>query len=351
MKSVVVDLGDYDWEGDAPLGRSFADTVIYEAHVRGFTAHPNSGVDAGAARHVRRVHRADPVPRQPRRHRGRAAAGLRVRRPGRARRPAELLGLPAGLLLRAPRRVQQPARRAGRGRRVPRSRQGPPPGRPRGHPRRRLQPHRRGRPGRPDVLLPRPGERGVLHRGQRRPLPLRRLQRHRQHPQRQRAGRPAAHPRQPPLLGRGDARGRVPLRSRVGPVARRGRPTGPAAARHLGHRDRSDPGRHEADRRSVGRGRPVPGRLVRGRSLGRVERPLPRRRAVVRQGRSRQGLGHRGTPAGEPRHLRPARPRAREDDQLRHLPRRVHAQRRSSRTTRSTTRRTAKATATATTRT
>jgi glycogen operon protein len=44
MKSVVVDLGGYDWEGDAPIGRSFADTVIYEAHVRGFTAHPSSGV-------------------------------------------------------------------------------------------------------------------------------------------------------------------------------------------------------------------------------------------------------------------------------------------------------------------
>jgi isoamylase len=44
MKSVVVDLAGYDWEGDRPLGRSFADTVIYEAHVRGFTAHETSGV-------------------------------------------------------------------------------------------------------------------------------------------------------------------------------------------------------------------------------------------------------------------------------------------------------------------
>lgn len=44
MKSVVVDLSGYDWEGDAPLGRPFARTVIYELHVRGFTAHPNSGL-------------------------------------------------------------------------------------------------------------------------------------------------------------------------------------------------------------------------------------------------------------------------------------------------------------------
>ncbi len=45
MKSVVADLSGFDWEGDVPLGRPFARTVIYELHVRGFTAHPNSGLD------------------------------------------------------------------------------------------------------------------------------------------------------------------------------------------------------------------------------------------------------------------------------------------------------------------
>ena len=45
MKSVVADLSAYDWEGDVPLGRPFARTVIYELHVRGFTAHPSSGLD------------------------------------------------------------------------------------------------------------------------------------------------------------------------------------------------------------------------------------------------------------------------------------------------------------------
>ena len=44
MKSVLVDLDAYDWEGDQPLGRPLHDTVIYEAHVRGFTADPSSGV-------------------------------------------------------------------------------------------------------------------------------------------------------------------------------------------------------------------------------------------------------------------------------------------------------------------
>jgi glycogen operon protein len=45
MKSVVVDPTTYDWEGDAPLRRPGARTVIYELHVRGFTRHSNSGVD------------------------------------------------------------------------------------------------------------------------------------------------------------------------------------------------------------------------------------------------------------------------------------------------------------------
>jgi isoamylase len=44
MKSVVVDSSAYDWEGDAPLRRPSAQTIIYEMHVRGFTRHPSSGV-------------------------------------------------------------------------------------------------------------------------------------------------------------------------------------------------------------------------------------------------------------------------------------------------------------------
>ncbi|MBM4285982.1 MAG: glycogen debranching protein GlgX [Deltaproteobacteria bacterium] len=44
MKSVVADLSRYDWEGDEPLRRPFAQTIIYELHVGGFTRHPSSGV-------------------------------------------------------------------------------------------------------------------------------------------------------------------------------------------------------------------------------------------------------------------------------------------------------------------
>ncbi len=44
MKSVVADPSGYDWEGDVPLNRPFAQTVIYEMHVGGFTRHPSSGL-------------------------------------------------------------------------------------------------------------------------------------------------------------------------------------------------------------------------------------------------------------------------------------------------------------------
>ena len=53
MKSVVVDTHAYDWERDsgfdwvrdAPAKRPCSRTIIYEMHVRGFTQHPNSGVE------------------------------------------------------------------------------------------------------------------------------------------------------------------------------------------------------------------------------------------------------------------------------------------------------------------
>jgi glycogen operon protein len=44
FKSVVADVGSYDWEDDAAPRMPFARTVIYEMHVRGFTRHPSSGV-------------------------------------------------------------------------------------------------------------------------------------------------------------------------------------------------------------------------------------------------------------------------------------------------------------------
>ena len=40
-RSLVIETADYDWEGDAPLLIPYADTVLYETHVKGFTKqHP-----------------------------------------------------------------------------------------------------------------------------------------------------------------------------------------------------------------------------------------------------------------------------------------------------------------------
>ncbi len=47
MKSVVVDVSGYDWEGDRPLRTPCSQSIVYELHVRGFTRHPSSGVPEG----------------------------------------------------------------------------------------------------------------------------------------------------------------------------------------------------------------------------------------------------------------------------------------------------------------
>ena len=44
LRGVVVDPDTYDWEGDQPLHHPYANTVIYEMHVGGFTRNPNSEV-------------------------------------------------------------------------------------------------------------------------------------------------------------------------------------------------------------------------------------------------------------------------------------------------------------------
>ena len=46
MRSVVIDPGGYDWEGDRPLNRPMSETIIYEMHVGGFTRDASSGVAA-----------------------------------------------------------------------------------------------------------------------------------------------------------------------------------------------------------------------------------------------------------------------------------------------------------------
>jgi isoamylase len=45
MRSIVLDPGDYDWEGDELPDTPIAETIIYEMHVRGFTRSPTAGVN------------------------------------------------------------------------------------------------------------------------------------------------------------------------------------------------------------------------------------------------------------------------------------------------------------------
>ena len=82
-RSVVVG-DDFDWGGRPAAERTpWADTVIYELHVKGFTTrHP--AVPRAAARHVRRAGApgGDRAPDRPRRDRGRAAAGAPLRQRG-----------------------------------------------------------------------------------------------------------------------------------------------------------------------------------------------------------------------------------------------------------------------------
>ena len=44
VRAQIAAQDDYDWDGDEPLRRPLAESVIYELHVRGFTRHPSSAV-------------------------------------------------------------------------------------------------------------------------------------------------------------------------------------------------------------------------------------------------------------------------------------------------------------------
>ncbi len=162
MKSVVVDLSTYDWEGDQPLGRPLRESVIYEAHVRGLTANPNSGVAPGLRGTYRGLIEKIPYLLDL----GVTAVELMPVH------QFDRLAVPDGLVnywgyqtvsFFAPHAAYSSAAGAAGGRRrVPGHGQGPPSGGPRGHPRRGLQPHRGGWRRRPDVQLSGPREPRLL---------------------------------------------------------------------------------------------------------------------------------------------------------------------------------------------
>ena len=244
--------------------------------------HAAPGRARGAARHL---HGHDPsghhrAPGHPRHHRHRADAGAPVRQRPHPRREGavELLGLQHHRLLRPAQRLRglRHPGPAGAGVQIPG--QGDARGGHRGHPRRGLQPHRRGQPPRPHLVLSRHRQRRLLPPGRRRPHPLLRHHRHRQFAADAPPPRAAADHGQPALLGRGHARRRLPLRPGLHPrpPVPRGRP-----ALLVLHADPAGPGAlpGEADRRALGRRRRwLPGRRLPA-AVDRVERQVPRHRA------------------------------------------------------------------------
>ncbi len=222
-KSVVVESA-FTWGDDRPPRMPWSRTVIYECHVKGLTArHPDvpaalRGTYLGLA--------TDPVIEHLLSLGVTAVELLPIHQPIVDRylvraRPHQLLGLQHA---RASSRPTSRYATAGGGAQVAEfktmvkrlHRAGL-----EVHPRRRLQPHRRGRPARPDALAARHRQRGLLPPRSRRPALLRRLHRLRQHAEPAPPAHDPARARQPALLGRGDARRRLPLRPRARARARR----------------------------------------------------------------------------------------------------------------------------------
>ena len=254
-------IDTFDWRGDEPPQTPWHETVIYELHVKGFTALERRDA-AGAARHLPRPRLA--IRRsQHLRDLGVTAVELMPihahadewrlwRRPGVTNYwgyntlsffapDAPLCGI-----ARAPTEAVREFKTMVRALHA----RGP-----RGHPRRRLQPHRRGRSSRARRCRSAASTTRTYYRlmpG--RALALRGLHGLRQHAEHAVAGGAAAPHGQPALLGRGDARRRLPLRPRVRARARaaRGR-----SAVGLLRRHRAGPGHlaRQADRRAVGRRR------------------------------------------------------------------------------------------------
>jgi glycogen operon protein len=56
IKNVVTDSQAYDWTGDMPLRLPWSRTIIYEMHVRGFTAYPSSAVAESKGGRSRTAH-------------------------------------------------------------------------------------------------------------------------------------------------------------------------------------------------------------------------------------------------------------------------------------------------------
>ncbi len=307
-KGRVIDPA-FTWGDDRPPNVPWDRTVLYETHVKGFTKlHPAVPEDRCAARSAAS------------RARTWCATSSALGVTSVELLPIHLFADDSYLMDKglvnywgystlAVLRPQPPLRqRAGlRVLRVQGDGQPTAPGRARGDPGRGLQPHLRGQRERADAVVQGHRQRQLLPAAARPEAVLHQRHRHREHAQ------PVQRPRhpdgdgQPALLGDGDARRRLPLRPRHHPGAGdlRVRP-----GKRLPARRRAGPGAEpgEDDHRAVGlRPRRLPGgRLPAG--LGGVERPLPRQRPGLLEGRQRQDQGFRDAVHRQQRLLQPSRP-------------------------------------------
>ena len=130
------------------------------------------------------------------------------------------------------------------------------------------------------------------------------------------------------VLGDRDARGRLPVRPGVDSGPRAGRRGALQSAAARADRRRAGAGRDKADRGGLGRRGVVPGGdLPELGPLGGVERTVPRRRQAFPAWRSGHGRSSGHTPGGERRSLPEGRTSAIPRHQLHHLPRRFHPRR------------------------
>ena len=250
-KSIVIDES-FDWEGDRHLETPWHETVIYEVHVKGFTKQLEGvredlrGTYAGLASEPAlgylKALGVTAVELLPIHHiadeRHLASKGL-----------TNYWGYSSiGYL--APHAAYAATGRPGA--RVQGDGEGAPPRRNRGDPRRRLQPHRGGKPPRPDALVQGDRQPLVLPHASRRPALLHGLHGDGQLAQPGASVGAAADHGLAPLLRDRVPRRRLPLRPRLSarPRVPRGRPA-LCVLRH--HPPGSDPLPGKADRRAVGR--------------------------------------------------------------------------------------------------
>ena len=154
-RSVVVH-DDFDWGDDTPLRRRWRDTVIYELHVKGMTA-----LHDRVPEELRGTYAGLAAPavidylKRPRRDRGRAAARAPVLLRAGAGRARAWSTTGATTRSASSPRTTRYSSAGDRGQQVTEFKQmvkALPRRRARGDPRRRLQPHRRGRPARADAV-------------------------------------------------------------------------------------------------------------------------------------------------------------------------------------------------------